>query len=104
MFSARALPAEKYTLNNVTRIMLMNAAATVSEKTNFPPNCQPKDLLINQPQAKQKVESTNQTAKLLSPNFKIEGSKKFERNFLVPCARHQIARPISNHFGKLPHD
>ena len=64
--------------------ILISVTATITAKTTFPPNCHPSDLFIYHPQAKHKSESTNQTAKFLSPKLKSEVLRKSEAKINKP--------------------
>jgi hypothetical protein len=64
--------------------ILINVTATITAKTTFPPVCQPRDRFIYQPQAKHKIESTNQTAKFLSPKLKRDVLRKSEEKINKP--------------------
>ena len=54
--------------------------AIIIAKTILPPRYQPKIRLINQPQLKLKIESTNHTAKFIIPKSNRFVFKKFEKN------------------------
>src|SRR5690606_32158174 len=83
-FSVRSSLAEKYSLKKEIIRMLTIVAAIIIAKTILPPKCHPNVLLINQPHAKQSTESTNHTAKLLSPKLNRLVLRKFDENIRMP--------------------
>jgi hypothetical protein len=64
--------------------MLIIVTETMTAKTTLPPICHPSDRFMYQPHAKHKIESTNQTAKFLSPKLKSEVFRKSEAKINIP--------------------
>ncbi|MCZ7614643.1 MAG: hypothetical protein M5T52_14190 [Ignavibacteriaceae bacterium] len=75
--------------------MLSIVAATVTENTILPPLCHPSDLLIYQPQAKQRIERTNHTAKFLSPKLKSDVLRKSEAKINNPRSKGTLYDEIN---------
>jgi hypothetical protein len=80
MFSVINCDAEKYSLKKIIIDKLTIVTAIIIAKTILPPRCHPKIRLINQPQLKLKIESTNHTAKFNCPKSNRFVFKKFEKN------------------------
>ena len=73
----------KYSLKTEINNTLIIVVATITAKTTLPPNFHPRVVFINHPQANEKTDRINQTAKFKSPNVKSFVSKKLDANIKI---------------------